>query len=820
MASGPRSNPLQRSCHVQPLRRVGVQVNRDLGPSEPPARGTGGRPSTFLTEIARQRWPLAFIAVSGLVCFRRLLGAGTFFRIDFHQTFEPLRTILGEALRNGLPLWDRHLNNGTPLLANPMHAAMYPPNLLFGWFAGGTALSVLTALHVCFGACGTILLCGRYGLRRSSAGLAGVAFGFSGFTLSAIPYANLSWSLAWLPWLIYAWMRTVDAQRSHRGWGIAGLATAFACMLTLAEPIILLAGMLGILLHTCERAGHPRSANPRDGIRALIGLPTFAAVVAVIVVSPFLVAFLGYHSECERASGFDSGAMMTWSMHPLLSLGAVIPNIYGDPAREGVPAFWAKDLEPTGHLLFAGQYVSGLLLALAAIGALARRRHWALTVWLFVMALLALGRWGPVYPLFASLPLMNLIRFPIKWCLVAVLPLSLLSALGLDWVLNQRDRGRKVLLFLLLLLALVPAFVSASAMMKGGGWLLALSDEAGVSGTPLGDWIVDRVLRAAIRTAVPLALAGLILIAARGRDRWIALGLPALLAVDLLTANSGLAQTAPSRILEDPPPAIRAIRADPGLLERVYFEAPMVAKLLKVPPATRRIDLAVWERAAVVGYSGASYGLDLAFNIDVGQFRSLKYARLHSMVLTAPMRPKLMLLGAAGATHLVTYGTYRGEYLEQLGQFDIGADRPQEIARNLLAVPRARMVSTLLPYDGDQEFMRTVDGAPPDLFFRTALVERGELVRAGIPVADLTRVDFDVAPIAPGEATVIEDRGGLVTIRVSGDGGYLILNDTWTDAWQATVDGADVPVFLADYAFRGVEVRAGRHEIRFRCGLW
>jgi hypothetical protein len=46
--------------------------------------------------------------------------------------------------------------------------------------------------------------------------------------------------------------------------------------------------------------------------------------------------------------------------------------------------------------------------------------------------------------------------------------------------------------------------------------------------------------------------------------------------------------------------------------------------------------------------------------------------------------------------------------------------------------------------------------------------------------------------------------------------GYLVLTDTWFPGWSARVDGTDVPLTRADYAFRAVHLPAGQHTVEFR----
>ena len=85
-----------------------------------------------------------------------------FFR-DLSTYFYPMRFVLAESFKVGeLPLWDRHMGMGYPLLADFQSAPFYPPHLFFLAFPFFTAIRVLFLFHYIVAATGAYLLCRRW----------------------------------------------------------------------------------------------------------------------------------------------------------------------------------------------------------------------------------------------------------------------------------------------------------------------------------------------------------------------------------------------------------------------------------------------------------------------------------------------------------------------------------------------------------------------------------------------------------------------------------------------------------------------------------
>jgi hypothetical protein len=133
-------------------------------------------------------------------------------------------------------------------------------------------------------------------------------------------------------------------------------------------------------------------------------------------------------------------------------------------------------------------------------------------------------------------------------------------------------------------------------------------------------------------------------------------------------------------------------------------------------------------------------------------------------------------------------------------QYEAGDAR---IYRNEAALPRAFVVPRARCLDGG-EALRLIRERAVDF--------RQEVILTGCSAAPLTGGDASTATV------VIEHYAPqrVVITATSDQGGYLVLTDTWFPGWTARVDGQDVQVERADYAFRAVRLEPGRHEVEFR----
>jgi len=261
-------------------------------------------------------------------------------------------------------------------------------------------------------------------------------------------------------------------------------AAAGACMaLGLAEQpdVALMLGMLIAAYCVFRVVAGAILARAERRLPVQIAGMVVAAVAFFCVGAPFI---LGQYRQ--QVAGVSQGASRTpeqkwewatqWSFPPEDTLELVAPTVFGIKShdsrgpywgRQGRSPQWGATRQGFRNFRQEGQYMSGLVLGFAILGAVAgarrRRRGGVPTgfgrgeVWFWIGAaaityLLALGKYGPLYRLFYALPRMSAMRNPVKFLYAFEICVVLLFAYGLHSFLefvgrdgegNGHEKSRK-----------------------------------------------------------------------------------------------------------------------------------------------------------------------------------------------------------------------------------------------------------------------------------------------------------------------------------------------------------------------------------------
>ena len=280
---------------------------------------------------------------------------------------------------------------------------------------------------------------------------------------------------------------------------------------------------------------------------------------------------------------------------------------------------------------------------------------------------------------------------------------------------------------------------------------------------------------------------------------------------------------------------IQPIRAD-----RFFPETPLIAKLRELQGEHRILQVhnrcpdGAWLPAVLVGRKPGIFELRAGFGYEslmpehparlwqtvandgrpaLEPFYSIVVPRLWydripmdlltkisvGLLVTPPdLRPKEI-----AGQDLVSTGALRLVYT---GRDGFIYENPQALNRAYL-VPQVVSVST--EADALKRF------ADPQFDARAAAIVVGDHPETELflqPPADDVR-QFQ----AQSRATITRDELHEVGIRaVCPRPALLVLNDTYAPGWKVRVDGQQQPVLSVNYAFRGVLLPAGEHEVSFR----
>jgi len=381
-------------------------------------------------------YALIFLAIWRLLFYLPVtLGQRVFSEGDLLWLFLPIRTELSRALAEGrLPLWTPALQAGFPLFAEGEVAALYPINLIFHWLLPAPfALSYTILFNLAWAAIGMYWFCRTFGLRSTSALLAGFVFGAGGFMTAHIMHAPHVAVASWLPWLLAIQQKYFQARQEHERSILWFLAMAVAVTLQLLGgfPQFALFNIATLCLFALVTPIFLRPAQPRVSYRAILEsvLGTISAtVLGVGLAAVQWLPTVELISLSIRGQDMPRAFFTSYSLEP-----AALTQFFSPFAYLGMPQ--AGNME-----YFA--YFGMLPLLLLLLALLLRRdaRTWFFAMFGAVALLLALGGNTPFYDWLYNVPLFNRFRVPARFLLLFTFAAAFLAATGLE-ELQNRVRG-------------------------------------------------------------------------------------------------------------------------------------------------------------------------------------------------------------------------------------------------------------------------------------------------------------------------------------------------------------------------------------------
>jgi hypothetical protein len=729
-------------------------------------------PSSPGSHHARRLWPTvaSLVAVALVALFWRVLFLGeTFGDRDLAKYYHPAKSLVAPLTwaSAGIPTWNPFFASGQPFAANPEHAIFFPLTTLFLLLPFELAYRLQVMIPVAAAIPGMYVLLRTLRRTRAGALAGGLAWGLGGFLLSTTNLLPILFALALLPLVL---VFVVRLARQTRARDIAGLGLCFGVECLAGEPSTLIA-----TIPLC--AGALLAVNRRPAWRTLLGIGG-GFVLGAALGAVALLPGLHHASKTDRAAGLDREETGEWSMPPVRLLDLASPHVLGQVVPGDETKYWGRSLYGRRASPYYFSLYPGLAMSLLGLAAwtVRRRTLWPWIAVAVVGTLLALGAHFPLWGVLRRLPILESIRFPEKWVLLLILPLTVAAAYGFDQAVMGPRRARRFLLRALLVMAGLGMVAAVAVAAFSGGF---------AAGFP---W------RMAAGVGLRLALVALASFAAlaifrRARRTTRALALCAVLVVDLVTAGATVVHTVPVAILASPPRALLPL-VNSQRDHLLYHAAERDSELSEVEGIAKPPQPAQW-------------GIAMTLETDFDRTWLRWTNDGHRLFQTAIRRdPQLWspLLQRRGVTAVLRFRS--GSRWVGGGVVGPDARGPLEVLASRDTRPVLSPVARVEIVRNEGEWLQAVlrlGSAARD----TALVDGSQLPSfAGEP--------------SPADLSIHARTPRRIALEVTSQGpapSFVAFNQTWDEGWRLRVDGRPAPLLRTEVSLAGFVVPPGKHTV-------
>ena len=713
-----------------------------------------------------------------------------FFR-DLGSYFYPIKFSVAEAFKAGeLPLWERRMASGFPIMAGLQSAVFYPPSLAFDLLPFFAAVQIIFVIHYAVAALGTYVLFRSWKCEVFVAVIGAILFAFSGTMVSLTNLLNHFQSAVWLPWMIYLWERTV---RTGRWTAFVAFSIVSLCQLLAGSPEIFLLSLSLIVLDTL------RLYRERE-INALFRCITILFGAGVIIIGLGMIQLLPTAElilQSRRDLPIPASEALDWSLRPSSLLGLFLPTLEADTSLS------------LGVRSLLGQGVPFLLSHYMGVIAVFALCYWFRTVRMkervvvLVLVgcslLLAFGSYTPVYPfLYDWVPAFRAMRFPEKYYYLTFALLVFTAVRGLRQIDDKEYPHSPWLIATAILAAWLIAYVTFRVQPQLLADLLQPPNPNQIAPSTNPTTIAAILAILEKQVAVALVLATLFCLQRFGLIRKTLLQCLLVLAVyfDLSSANKPLHFRRDATLIENIP---RIMDKPPADHSRFFYYPP--GENLH-PSYVRVTGSPDYNKATVIALNnllpnaGMLYGFEYFQDIDALGRRS--YTNFLHFINALPADRRGKLLGAVNVKYVVAFHPLEVKGLDLVREFPEHYSKLYEVTD---AVPRAYVAARAV-YELNPK--STLERMSSDSFD---------------PLGDVI-VD---APVQLGPQDVIQSAATIKLYRnnqVQIDAqlsarGILVLTDAYYPGWKVRVDGKKQKILRANYLFRGVELPAGKHKVEF-----
>lgn len=708
----------------------------------------------------------------------------------------PRRVLVNEILQEGeLPLWNKSVLTGYPMLADGQLGLFFPASLLFVALPLSYAYGAYAFLQVVIAGLGAWLFARRIYLSAGASLIVGLCYMFNGYLLTWLQFPHHTGATALLPWCFWAVERACQ-RRTWPAWLLAGVVLGLPVLshFQLSFYIYVAVGLY-VLVRAIPSGAWRLRWNMLLGFSAAIIVAL--ALSAVQMLPAVAMASQGQRSDLGVAVG-NPDEQFTHLLRMAMPLLGGTPK---DPAAVG--------LGPNLHQVPLG-YTSLAALLLAVV-ALASSRH-PLSSFFGVLATgaFAMAVSSPLLQLFMILvPPYRQFEDHLRWFVVWGFAIAVLAGMGAQALMriDIATNVKHIVLRNRILLGAVAIFVA----IWGLNYIQLFQP-----GSKYGIYITlirqQQLGMFALFALLSLIAVGLLRL--RRLRQPLSLGLVLVVMLADLLWNGGFYNSSVPRNIVQPTDDLTAALAQYDPQPAQLYPPSSQLAFLQQQDGIFRIHGGDYE--VLAPNFASAYGLE-----DIRGYVSLyseRYNRLVRLIdgkdysqtgegdisfrayLTSAYENRRLLdmlnveyiLFAPGSQNVELY-----QPLELVLRDDEGT-----IYRNPNVLPRAWLVHQTLTLDED---MQQLDALADPQFDPATTAIVGTQAPAVAPAS----APEPVPSVSYGPNSV------SIQAQVSAPA-ILVLSDSYDSEWQVTVDGQPAELLRTNYTFRGVWLDAGTHTVEFR----
>jgi hypothetical protein len=725
-----------------------------------------------------------FLFITGLIFFNGALQPGkALFGTDFFTIYLPFKLFAQEmALKyHDIPLWMPHLFFGMPLIASSSLLYYYPTDLIFMFLPFPLQYTYTADLfiHLLAAFFGMFFFLRQFNIRREAAFFSGLAFAISGFMLSYIyvGHWNNIKAGALIPFIFYFTAKGFD-DKKITPFLTAGALMAFQVLATGMQ--IMAYTYMGVCMLAVYKIWI--EGNNKAGRLKSLGLFALTATAIAVYSSLQLIPSVPYTDYSWRGD-FSYNDFISWSLHPTEAITLLLPQFFG---LMGENYFGRMSLNLTTYYF---GITSFLLVPFAFSGRENRKFPLFMAFCSMVFLILSFGGFTPVYRLFYYLPVFRQFRNPSRFLYVFTFFFTALSAAGLGNILSVGPKEKKGMLRILLFTSAAAGIVSLI--------LLAILPQQNLYGMISG--LYASIKNAQIQPQVLQAVADGI----RQDVLYFILVSASVLAVIYLSLDGKIKQAFIIAIILAGVNLADMHRIDSRFIN--YVDYSKVVPSLDPVAVTLRQDKDIY-RVSDFMFSWAP-NRNIYYDIEglkgIHGLMPAKYIKMEKEGLFN----SLPLDGYFNIKYLIMGQDLNIPGLEKV------MDSGIKMYKNNLAAARFDFTDRVKKFNSDEEILSYMKSGAYDL--------KGVLVKEDIGLAP------SAAPLSYSIRLKEYSPNSIRMTVEAGKDGVLVVKNSYYPEWKVKVDNKPGKIYNVNYAFMGIPVKQGVHEIDlyysktgFYCGLF